>query len=104
MHPSNTYYVNGSSVNLTCEAEKNTNLYKIIWYKLDSEGNPLKLKSALYGPGILILTLNSLTAKDSGRYKCEIFRPQVNYNDSRFVSINVIGRIFKLFYNFWGKR
>jgi hypothetical protein len=93
--PNETYYDVGSYVNLTCEADKNTNLYKIIWYKLDSQGNPIKLKSALNGSahGILTLTLNSLSAQDSGRYKCEVFRPQVNYYNSEFVNISVKGRI-----------
>ena len=96
INPNETYYDVGSSVNLTCEAEINTNLYKILWYKLDSQGNPSKtaLKSALYGPGILTLILNSLTAQHSGRYMCEISRPQVNYYDSRFVNINVKGKTF----------
>ena len=93
INPDKAYYDVGSNVNLTCEAEKNTNLYKIIWYKLDSQGRPFKLKSALYGPGILTLTLHSITARDLGRYKCEVFRPQVNYYDSRFVNINGKGRI-----------
>ena len=87
--PNKAYYDIGSNVNLTCEAEKGTNLYQIIWYKLDSQRNQIELKSALNGPGILTLTLNSVSTKDSGRYKCEIFRPQVNYYNSRFVSINV---------------
>ncbi|CAB4029960.1 basement membrane-specific heparan sulfate proteoglycan core, partial [Paramuricea clavata] len=87
--PNKAYYDIGSNVNLTCEAEKGTNLYKIIWYKLDSQGNLIELKSALNGPGILTLTLNNVSTKDSGRYKCEVFRPQVNYYNSRFVSINV---------------
>ena len=93
--PNKTYYDIGSNVNLICEAGKNTNLYKIIWYKLDSQGKPMKKKSvALNGPGILTLTLNSLSVKDSGSYKCEVFRPQVNYYNSEFASINVQGRTF----------
>ena len=94
--PNEAYYDIGSNVNLTCEAEKNTNLYKIIWYKHDSQGYSIKLKSALNGPGMLTLTLNSLSAHDSRSYKCEVFRPQVNYYNSRFVNISVKGRPFNL--------
>ncbi|CAB3995372.1 V-set and immunoglobulin domain-containing 1 [Paramuricea clavata] len=88
-NPNEAYYDIGINANLTCEAEQNTNLYEIIWYKFDSRGYPIKLKSALDGPGILTLTLNSLSAKDSGSYKCEVFRPQVNYYNSQFVNITV---------------
>ncbi|CAB4030202.1 V-set and immunoglobulin domain-containing 1, partial [Paramuricea clavata] len=87
--PNEAYYDIGSTVNISCEAEKNTNLYEIIWYKFDSQGYPIKLKSALNGPGILTLTLNSLSAKDSGSYKCEVTRPEVNYYNSRFINISV---------------
>ncbi len=90
--PDKTYYDIGSNVNLTCEAEENTNLYDIRWYKLDSQGYPIELESALNGPGILILTLNSLSAKDSGIYKCVISRPEVNYHNSGFFKISVKGR------------
>ena len=91
--PNISYYDVGSNVNLTCEAEKNTNLYQIIWKKLDSQGNPMKLKSALNGTGILTLTLNLLSGKNSGRYECVISRPQVNYYNSRVVNINVKGMV-----------
>ena len=94
--PNKIYYNSGSNVHLTCEAEKNTNLYEILWYKRDSHGKQIKLKSALNGPGILTLTLNSLSAKDSGRYTCVVSRPQVNYNNSQFVNISVTGRTFNL--------
>ncbi|CAB4019701.1 B-cell receptor CD22, partial [Paramuricea clavata] len=88
-NPNETYYDIGSAVNLTCEAEINTNLYGIIWYKLDSQGYSTKLKSALNGTGILTLTLNPLSKKNAGRYKCVICRPEVNYYNSRVVSISV---------------
>ncbi len=92
--PNKTYYNIGSNVNLTCEAEKNTNLYEIVWYKLDSQRTPIELKSALNGPGILTLTLNSLTPQNSGIYMCVVSRPQVNYYNSQSVNINVEGRTF----------
>ena len=91
--PNKSYYDVGSNVNLTCEAEKNTNLYEIMWYKRDSQGNPMKLKSALNGTGILTLTLNSLSGKNAGSYECVISRPQVNYYNSRVVNINVKGMV-----------
>ena len=91
--PNEAYYDIGSNVNLTCEAEKNTNLYKIIWYKHDSQGYSIKLKSALNGPGMLTLTLS---AHDSRSYKCEVLRPEVNYYNSRFVNISVKGRNFNI--------
>jgi hypothetical protein len=92
--PNETYYNIGSNVNLTCEAEKNTNLYEIVWYKLDSQRTPIELKSARNGPGILTLSLKSLSAKDSGIYMCVVSRPQINYNNSQSVNINVEGRTF----------
>ena len=90
-HPNKAYYDVGSTVNLTCEAGKNTNLYEIIWYKLDSQGNLIKLKSALNGPGTLTLTINSITKGNAGIYKCVISRPQVNFFISQIVNINVKG-------------
>ena len=99
MNPNKAYHDVGSNVNLTCEAGRNTNLYEIVWYKLlDSQGNLLWLKSALHGPGILTLTLNSLKAKDSGRYMCGVYRPQVNYHNWQSVTVNVKGSIFTLCY------
>ena len=95
-NPNITYYDVGSSVNLTCEAEKNTNLYEIIWYKSDSQRNMITLKSALNGPGILTLTLNPLSKENAGSYTCVISRPQVNYYSSRVVKITLKGKISKL--------
>ena len=95
-NPNITYYDVGSSVNLTCEAEKNTNLYEIIWYKRDSQGNMITLKSALNGPGILTLTLKPLSKENAGSYKCVISRPQVNYYHSRVVKITLKGKTSKL--------
>ena len=89
--PNYSYYDDGSNVNLTCEAEKNTNLYEITWYKPDSQGNPVKLKSERNGTGMLTLTLASLSKKDTGQYTCVISRPQVNYRNARFVDITVKG-------------
>ena len=90
-NPNITYYDVGSNVILTCEAEKDTNLYEIVWYKLNPQGNLIKLKSALNGPGILTLTLNSLSEKNAGSYKCVVSRPQVNYHNSKFVNIRMKG-------------
>ena len=91
LKPNKTYYDVDSNVNLTCEADVNTDLYKIIWYKRDLQGKLSKLKSALNASGILTLILNSLTAQDSGTYKCEISRPEVNYYNSQLVNITVKG-------------
>ena len=95
--PNATCYDVGSIIHLTCEAEKNTNLYEIIWYRYDSQGNLITLKSALNGPGILTLTLNPLSKETAGSYKCVISRPQVNYYSSRVVNITLKakGRTFK---------
>ena len=90
--PNKEYYDIGSNVNLSCEAEKDTNLFEIVWYKLDSQGNLIKLKSAHNGPGILTIKLNSLSKENAGSYKCVISRPQVNYYNFQFASINVKGR------------
>ena len=89
--PNYSYYDDGSSVNLTCEAEKNTNLYEITWYEHDSHGNPVKRKSELSGTGMLTLTLASLSKEDTGQYTCVISRPQVNYRNAQFVDITVKG-------------
>lgn len=100
--PNREYYDVGSNVNLSCEAQKDTNLFEIVWYKLDSPGKLIKLKSALNGPGILTIKLNSLSKENAGSYKCVISRPQVNYSIFQFVNINVKGRTKSesIFYEF----
>ena len=91
--PNREYYDDGSNVTLTCEAEKNTNLYEIKWYKLDSLGYPIIQKSELNGTGMLTLTMNSLSKENTGKYKCVISRPQVNYYNAQFVNITVKGTL-----------
>ena len=91
LQPNKTYYDVGSNVTLTCEADINTHLYKITWYKRDLQGKLSKVKCSVQGPGYLTLTLNSTTAQNSGTYTCEISRPEVNYCNWRFVKITVKG-------------
>lgn len=92
--PNKAYYDDGSNVNLTCEAEKNTNLYKIEWYKFDSFGKPIIQKSERSRTGMLFLTMNSLSKENTGKYKCVISRPQVHYYSAQFVNITVKGTPF----------
>ena len=93
IEPNERYYNIGSSVNLTCEAGKNTNLYEITWYKLHSGLEDMQLGStsgAGLSNGILTVTLTALLY--TGVYKCVVSRPQVNHYSSKTVNINVKGR------------
>ena len=93
--PNKKYYNVGSNVNLTCEAEKDTNLYDITWYKVHSGWKDMQLGStpgAGLSQGTLTVTLTSLLS--TGVYKCVVSRPKVNYFSSELVIINIKGGDF----------
>lgn len=92
MEPNRSLYDIGDNLNLSCQAEENTNLYTIKWYKKSSEGSFEEQESTLKTNGIYTQTLSlKKMSEPKVTYKCIIGRYPVNYSDYKMVTVELKG-------------